>query len=152
MKWKRCNLPRFSPTTTSDISNDTEFSTRTHGFPCALEGAARDNCACDKYTCLSCFLYSNKKLRCSSKTPSALVTSELRRPSVCTSKEEGNDNGPLQAIRQLTAAGGPMPNAWGSFGRNGVIIGRTDKGALYSLLLFSFLHGSTIFLNTPSHR
>ena len=60
---------------------------------------------------------------------------------MCTSKEEGNDNGPLQAIRQLTAAGGPMPNAWGSFGRNGVIIGCTDKGILYSLLLFSFLHG-----------
>ena len=41
---------------------------------------------------------------------------------------QGNNDGPQQAIRQLTAAGGLTPNAWGSFGRNGVIIGRTDKG------------------------
>ena len=61
-----------------------------------------------------------------------------------TSMEECNDNGPLQAIRQLTAAGGPLLNAWGSFGRNGVIIGRNDKVTLYSLPLISFTHGVSV--------
>ena len=61
-----------------------------------------------------------------------------------TSMEEGNDNRPLQAIRQLTAPGGPMTNARGGFGRNGVNWSYTDMETPYSLLLFSFLHGVSV--------